>query len=229
MKIVEEISKKYSVDIDLIKLIDTYLEKMLVVNKRINLTSIKDLDVGRVLHIEDSIIGFDKEIFSNCNAYADIGSGCGFPGIVLAIISGVNSFLIDSNGKKMKAVQNIVDQLEIGNVSCINSRIEELDSEYKELFDVVSARALSQLSSILELASPITKPNGYFIAFKSNIDKEELKRGNQTADIVGFSPFKEIETKLIDGSSRKVLVYIKDHNASVDLPRRNGLAQKRPL
>ena len=211
--------------------IEDYLNTMLEVNKSINLTRINSFKDSQILHIEDSLYALNYVKDAIPGDYADIGSGCGFPGVAIAIASGRDTFLIDSSRKKMNAVKGILEKIgQAKKIKTLAYRIEELPSEYIGRFSVVSARALSSLGSIIELATPLLKTDGIFIAYKAKLNEEEkvpdkkdlLKFGLKLEDIK--------EYKLSDGdTNRTLIVFTKINEPQIKLPRRNGLAQKKPI
>ena len=157
-----------------IKMLDSYKEQLKEWNKKINLTTIINDEDIYLKHFYDSLC-IVKAIDLNNKNICDFGTGAGFPGLVLAIIfNNTNVTLIESNGKKVEFLNFIVDLLNLKNVEIINDRAEIYGKENRELFDIVTCRAVSNLNIILELSVSMLKIGGYFIPLKSNVD-EELK------------------------------------------------------
>ena len=133
------------------KLLDLHLELVLKENERSNLTRIVDWQQGQLLHIEDSLVGLQEFEDAPSGRAADLGSGGGFPGIPLAIVSGRQIMLVDSVAKKTTALDRMIEELGLeGQVSTYTGRSEELALEMPESFAVITARALSSLPSLLE-------------------------------------------------------------------------------
>lgn len=149
------------------QLIDRYMEQVLEVNKTLNLTRIEDSEHARLLHIEDSLAGLDELNQAPEGRYVDLGSGGGFPGVPLGIVSGRQTLLVDSVKKKMAAVQSILDSLGVSSISTYDGRIEELALQQAERFSVATARALAKLSVLMELSSPLLKKGGVLICYKA--------------------------------------------------------------
>lgn len=212
-------------------LIEKYLEEVLSVNKKINLTRITEPDEARLLHVEDSLSVLDELNAAPDGLYGDLGSGGGFPGVPLGITSKRQTVLIDSVKKKMAAVKDILDTLELSDkITTYDGRIEELAIEQPETFAVLTARALSSLDSLVELASPLLQMNGQLICLKAQIENEELRHAQDIEDLTGMSLIKRKDFCLSDQTtSRTVLVFTKSKAPSITLPRRTGMAQKRPL
>ncbi|WP_165253446.1 16S rRNA (guanine(527)-N(7))-methyltransferase RsmG [Adlercreutzia sp. ZJ304] len=211
-------------------LIEQYLRSVLLINNKINLTNIRNFEEAKLLHIEDSLAVIKELNEAPKGLYGDMGSGGGFPGVPLGIISGRNTILIDSVKKKMAAINQILNDLGLSeHISVCDQRIEELSLEKKEEFSVLTARALSNLSSLLELASPLLKIGGRLICLKSHTD-EELKSAKQIKKETGMSFLSKRSYILSDDKTyRECIVFEKVTQPAIQLPRRVGLAQKKPL
>lgn len=212
------------------KIIQDYLDALLEVNRSINLTRITDTSDARLLHIEDSLAGLDELNAAPDGLYGDLGTGGGFPGVPLAIASGRETILIDSVQKKMRAVQEIIDKLGLSDkISTYAGRIEDLSCEKQNQFSVLTARALAPLPSLLELASPLLRMGGELICYKAPLD-EELEEALRIQKTLGFELQSKREFTLSDNeTNRCILVFKKMKEPSLRLPRRVGLAQKKPL
>lgn len=210
--------------------IQRYLNELLVVNEKINLTRITDDKRARLLHIEDSLSGLPELNDTPEGLYGDLGSGGGFPGVPLALASGRRTLLIDSVKKKMVAVQGILDRLGLNDrISTYGGRIEELAQEKPRTFAVLTARALAPLPSLLELASPLLERSGRLICYKAPL-KDELDHAISIQDKLGFRMKSKREFVLSDNETKRcILVFEKIHEPSIKLPRRIGLAQKKPF
>ena len=147
-----------TLDTDKQKKIQAYLDLVIEKNKELNLTRIETREKGMLLHIEDSLSCID-EFTSQDGLFLDIGTGGGFPGVPLAIASGRTGVLIDSVQKKARAVQEMIDELNLSNMIQVRGiRSEELALEVGEKFHTVIARAVSSLPTVLELATPLLVP-----------------------------------------------------------------------
>lgn len=211
-------------------LLDRHLELVLDENRISNLTRITDQDQGRLLHIEDSLVGLPELMAAPKGRYGDLGTGGGFPGIPLAIMTGRETVLVDSVAKKTAALDRIIGELGIEDeVRTFTGRAEELALEQPNSFAVLTARALSSLPSLLELASPLLQPGGYFISYKAAVDENELAQSEALENRLGMKLRSVREGVLSDGKTpRSILLYEKVGEPEVKLPRRPGMAQKRP-
>ncbi len=212
------------------KLLDLHLKLVLKENEVSNLTRIVDLEQGQLLHVEDSLFGLPEFITAPQGRYGDLGTGGGFPGLPLAIMSGRETILIDSVAKKTHALDRIIDHLELGSrVSTYTGRAEELAQQRPASFSVLTARALSSLPSLLELAVPLLHQGGQLICYKASIDSDEIEQCELLEEKLGMKMVSKREDTLSDGEThRAILVFEKVAEPMVDLPRRPGMAQKRP-
>lgn len=212
------------------KLLDLHIELLMEANKTTNLTRIQDRSSAQVLHVEDSLVALPEMIEAPQGRYADIGTGGGFPGIPLAIMTGRSTLLVDSVKKKVQILDAIIDQLSLSQqIKTYAGRTEELALCEPGSFAVITARALSSLPSLLELASPLLQQHGWLICYKAHPDKQEIDQAFNLEDKLGMHFIKERQVVLSDQlTNRTILVFEKTHNAKVVLPRRPGMAQKRP-
>ena len=206
-----------------------HLHMVIEKNKSLNLTRITDIEQAIVLHIEDSLSIY-PEFQETKGRFLDIGTGGGFPGFPLALVTGREAVLLDSVKKKADAVRDIVkclhkeDQIEV-----IGKRSEEISKELDYIFNTVVARAVSSLSVLEEYASPLLHIGGRLIAMKSDEKEENILQAERVSKLVGFSLI-SVREFLLDGKyQRSIYVYEKHTEPSIQLPRRNGMAQKRPL
>lgn len=193
------------------KLLDLHLELVLKENERSNLTRIVDWQQGQLLHIEDSLVGLQEFEDAPSGRAADLGSGGGFPGIPLAIVSGRPIMLVDSVAKKTTALDRMIEELGLeGQVSTYTGRSEELALEMPESFAVITARALSSLPSLLELAVPLLSLGGQLICYKAAVEAEELEQAAGLEEKLGMKLVSLRTTQLSDNeTNRTILVYEK--------------------
>lgn len=212
------------------QLLDLHLQLVLEENQRSNLTRITNWQQGQLLHIEDSLLGLPELLSAPEGPYADLGTGGGFPGLPLAIVSGRETLLVDSVAKKTQALDRIIAQLGLeGLVSTYTGRSEELALEQPGAFAVITARALSALPSLLELASPLLQLGGQLVCYKAQVDGEELELAKALEPKLGMKLVSVREALLSDEETpRTILVFEKVAEPTVKLPRRPGMAQKRP-
>lgn len=209
-------------------LLKRHLELVIEANKTTNITRISSWEDGMLLHVQDSLLGLDALNACPAGRYADIGTGAGYPGIPLAIESGRDTLLVDSVGKKVQILDGFVRELGLENVSTYAGRIEDLGREQAGQFAAVSARALSKISVLLELSSPLLKKGGRLICYKARVEQEELDHARVVAKQVGMELVDD-KTFELGENCRRILSYEKVGKPKLKLPRRTGLAQRKPL
>lgn len=212
------------------ELITKHLKLVIEANKTTNITRISSFEEGMVLHVEDSLSGLLEINESPEGLYGDMGSGAGFPGIPLAIETGRPTVLIDSVGKKAVLLRKFADELGLDNVSSYGGRLEELAVERPGQFSVLTARALSKLGSLMELATPLLKKGGRLICYKSHIEEEEITHAISLEKKLGLKLVSDRDFYLSDGETyRRIVVFEKVKKPTIKLPRHVGYAQKKPL
>lgn len=225
-----DITPKLEPSVEQRKLLDSHLRLVIEENKTTNLTRIVDWDSAQLLHVEDSLVGLPEVISAPQGALLDMGTGGGFPGIPLAIMTGRETLLVDSVGKKTQALTRITKQIGIDSyTSSLHIRIEELALQRPESFAVITARALSALSSLLELASPLLITGGRLVCYKSESVYDELEHAKDLEATLGMKFISARDTVLSDNETRRtIIVFEKMSKPTVTLPRRVGMAQKKP-
>ena len=208
--------------------IERYLRAVLDANKTVNLTTITGWDEALVLHIEDSLAGLPEVDAAPEGALLDMGTGGGFPGVPLAVATGRPVVLADAREKKIKAVMDAVAAAGIEGVTGHAGRVENLAQAHPGEFSVVVARALASLPVLLELAYPLLRAGGELIAYKSGDCEGELAAALSLEDKLAMTLRSDRALTLSDGSARRIIVFERTGEAKVDLPRRPGMAQKRP-
>ena len=208
-----------------------YYELLIEWNKVMNLTGITEFDEVLQKHFSDSLSVVRALDMSKIESCIDVGTGAGFPGIPIAITTERRTLLADSVGKKITALNRMITKLSLeGIVSTFQGRIEDLAKDQPENFSVITARALSSLSSLLELASPLLKMNGHLICYKSQDIDDELMHAKTVCNKFGMKFIEVQNFTLSDGvTHRSIVVFEKTSKPSISLPRRVGMAQKKPF
>lgn len=160
-----------------LSMLDTYYHLLETENKKYNLTSITEENMVYLKHFYDSLT-ITKSINLDNQYILDIGTGAGFPGLVLKIIyPNLKIDLLDATEKKCHFLKLVIDTLKLENINVINARAEEYAISNRNKYDIVISRAVAPLKQLLEYGIPTLKINGIFIALKANI-QEELKNIN---------------------------------------------------
>lgn len=212
-----------------LKQLDTYYKLLIEWNNKINLTRIIDEKEVYLKHFYDSIT-LIKAIDLNKNInVCDIGTGAGFPGIVLKIVfPKINIVLLDALNKRIEFLNIVIKELNLKNIITVHDRAENYIRNNREKFDLITCRAVSKLNIISELSIPGVKVSGYFIPMKANIDEEVIntdylsKLNSKIDKIVSF----ELPIEL----SKRNLIVIKKLEITNDIyPRNYDKILKRPL
>lgn len=170
---VEELKKiNININNDILKKLEKYCEILLNENKKYNLTSITEENQVYLKHFYDSLT-IVKGIELKNQYICDIGSGAGFPGLVLKIVfPNIRIDLLDATTKKCNFLKLVIETLHLENIKVINERAEKYSHETSEKYDIIVSRAVAPLKHLLEYSIPLLKIDGIFIALKSNLDEE---------------------------------------------------------
>ena len=208
-----------------------HLELVIERNRTLNLTRITAWDEAVCLHIVDSLLLQDAFAEAPAGAFVDVGTGAGFPGIPLAVVTGRKGTLVDSVGKKVNAVRDFVRELGLEDQLRVESmRVEELARRERGRYAVVTARAVAQTGVLVEYAAPLLRKGGRLVVAKARITDEELANGDRAAKICGMRRVSRETYELPhDLGHREVISYERVGNPSIRLPRAVGMAQHHPL
>ncbi len=209
------------------------LEKVLelLATERASVSSVTDFERAWKVHIADSLTGLEVPALRNAARIADIGSGAGFPGLALAVaLPGSQVDLVESVGRKCDFIGRAVDAAGIANARVVNARSEELaEGEGREAYAAVTARAVGRLSTLAELAAPLLPDGGTLVAWKGKRDPEEEAQLAAAAEQLAMRPEEILHVGPYAGSEHRHLhVLHKVGPTPPDLPRRPGVAKKRP-
>ena len=165
--------------------LDIYCNFLLEYNTHTNLTAIKNREEVYLKHFYDSLTLIKSIDLTSIENLLDIGTGAGFPGMVLKIFfPNLQIYLVDSNNKKTKFLIELKDKLNVDKVEVINNRIENITSRFINSIDMVTARAVTNLPVLVELALPLVKVDKYFIAMKGNA-QDELENSEYAITYLG--------------------------------------------
>lgn len=211
-------------------LLEAHLRFVLEKNQTVNLTSITEYERALVLHVLDSLLVLPEVENAPAGALLDLGTGAGYPGIPLALMTQRAVTLLDAREKKILLLREFLSQYTgLSHCEAMAGRAEEFACAHRECYAVVTARALSSLPSLVELASPLLQTGGCLIALKGQLQKDETARAARLAKVTGLRLSSQRAYSLPSGEHREVVVYEKMNPARIKLPRRTGLAQHKPL
>lgn len=217
-------------DADQHRRLQRYLARL--ADSQVSLSSVRRGDEAWRVHVLDSLSGAHLPEVESAKRIADLGAGAGFPGAVLAVVlPEARVDLIDSVKKKCGFMQEALVSAGIGNASAVWARSEEHARGLgRELYDVVTARAVAPLNALTELASPLLRDGGVLVAWKGARDPEEETAAGLISDATAMHPLRVEAVKPYSTSrDRHLHLLIKRGQTPPSLPRRPGMARKRPL
>ena len=211
---------------------ETYAKLLVEWNEKINLTAITQSEEICEKHFLDSVLPFvmwgglcdgDKVI--------DVGTGAGFPSCPLKIVrNGVKLTLLDSLNKRINFLNTISDELGL-EAECVHGRAEELgnNADYREKFDIATARAVANLTELCEYCLPFVKLGGHFVALKGQSGADEVEAAKNAVKTLGGKIEKVTEYSLPNGDKRVLVVIKKVSPTPQKYPRNKGQMKKKPL
>ena len=202
----------------------------LLAEERASVSSVVDKRAWKV-HVADSLTGLRVPELGGAERVADVGAGAGFPGLALAVaLPNAKVDLIESVSRKCDFMNRAIEAAEITNATVRNTRSEDWASAGgRESYDAVTARAVGRLSTLAELASPLLKPNGALIAWKGKRDEDEEQQMERAAESLAMHPESILNVGAEAGSKHRHLHVVRKSGATpANLPRRPGVAKKRP-
>ena len=210
--------------------LEKYYELLVEYNEKMNLTGIIEKEQVYLKHFYDSLT-INKIIdLKNVETLCDVGTGAGFPGLVIKILfPKIEVTLVDSLNKRIEFLNTVIKELKLVGIETLHSRIEEYGKNTREKYDIVTARAVAPLNILLEYCLPLVKCGKYFIPLKANISREILEIENAK---------KELKCELEDtkefllpyeNSMRTILKFKKLSNTNKKYPRPYSQIKKKPL
>jgi len=237
---VEKLSKGLdflSIDYDhnLLNKFILYYEFLNKENKKYNLTSITDFDDFISLHVLDSLsvlLSIQKYNINHQNIL-DIGSGNGFPGVPFRIcIPKTNMILVDSIKKKVNFMQQVIQLLNLSGIEIVNNRIENLgkNKDYRKTQNLILARAVAKLPTLIEIALPLLQIGGYCIFHKSNLSQSEFESMNKTLRYFDAQLIEiyKVPNELVPRNHNLVIIK-KNSEIDFEYPRNNNKPFRKPL
>jgi len=213
---------------------ERYKKLLIKWNQKVNLTAITDEDNIEIRHFLDSLsVVSVMDNYREGNRLIDIGSGAGFPGLPVKImLNGLSLTLMDSIGKKIAFLQEVINELNIKNATVIHSRAEDLanDSDFREKFDYVTARGVSKLNVLSEYCLPFVKLGGKFISMKVSDADYEINEAKASISALGgeISRIKKVKIPFSD-ITHSLIVIDKVSITPFKYPRKAGKALKKPI
>lgn len=209
----------------------TYMNLLLEWNEKINLTAIKEPEEIIKKHFIDSLT--IKKHINDDSSIIDIGTGAGFPGIPLKIVSSNNKvILLDALNKRLSFLNEVIKQVNLKNLQTIHFRAEEAgkNKEYREKFDIATSRAVAPLNILVEYLLPFVKIGGKCICMKGSNIEEELENSKNAITVLG-GKIENIESFTLPETdmARNIIVIRKVNKTPEKYPRKPGTPSKEPI
>lgn len=215
---------------EIIEKLNVYQRLLEEKNKVMNLTGIDQKEEVYEKHFYDSLLfSFNEDL--DGKKLIDVGTGAGFPGLVLAICyPSLEVTLLEPLTKRCNFLKEVVDELKLTNVKIVNERSEDYSVKNIEKFDYAVARAVSKLNILLEIISPMLKINGLFVALKGKIYQEEINESENALKTLLLEVLKVKEEKLPSENDIRGNIFVQKKGKTPSrFPRNYGQIKKRPL
>ena len=196
-------------------------------NEKINLTAISEYEEVLDKHFYDSLLAADGEMKGSL---ADVGTGAGFPGVVLKIVyPDLKVTLIEPIAKRCVFLNSLIERLGLKDIEVVNERGEDHSLGHREAYDYVTARAVSNLNSLIEVCGAMVKKDGYFICLRGKDGREEIAKAEKAITTMGFDVLWIKDEKLNNGDNRVVSYFRKVRSTPLKYPRKYNIIKKSPL
>ena len=224
-------SKKIYLDENAEKRFEIYYNLLVSWNEKMNLTAITDPEGVLIKHFYDSLLFFKVTEVKNGAQIIDVGTGAGFPGLVLKIARpDIKLSLLDGLNKRLTFLEAVLKETGL-DAELVHKRAEECgkDKKYRERYDFATARAVKVMPVLCEYCLPFVKTGGNFIALKGATGKEELEASKNALKLLGGKTEAVIEENLPEGDKRILINVKKISQISPKYPRDNAKISKNPL
>ena len=220
-----------NVDEDAFKRLDTFAEMLIETNKSFNLTAIKEPDDVTVKHFADCLSIFKYVDIPENAKIIDVGTGAGFPGLVLKLYRpDIQMTFLDSTKKRLGFIENVLNECGIkGDI--LHMRAEEAAQlvKYREKYDFATARAVAALPVLSEYCLPFVKVGGSFVSMKSAESNEEISEAKKAISILGGKIQEDILFDLVENMPRRIIRIEKNSQTPTKYPRPSAQIAKKPL
>ena len=216
-----------------IEQLNTYYEMLVEKNKVMNLTGITEYNEVVIKHFADSVAVIKAINLIKIGTIIDIGTGAGFPGMVLKILfPHLKVTLLDSLNKRIKFLDEVIEKLELKDIKTIHGRAEDFaqDRKYREQYDLCVSRAVANLATLSEYCIPFVKIGGCFVSYKEGECQEEIDNSVAAINKLGYVKNSVVEYVLPETDiSRTFVVIEKYKNTPKQYPRKAGIPLKDPI
>lgn len=223
----------FNIDEEKINQLNKYYEMLVEKNKVMNLTAITEYDEVVIKHFVDSLAISKVFNMIPIKNIIDIGTGAGFPGMVLKIFyPDIQFTLLDSLNKRVGFLKEVADELSLNKIEAVHGRAEDYarQTNHREKYDLCVSRAVANLSTLAEYSLPFVKKSGYFVAYKAEDCLDEVKSAEKAISMLGGKIEDTVMYKIPNSDITRAFVIIKKvNNISGKYPRKAGLPAKEPL
>ena len=201
--------------------LEEYYNLLIEWNEKINLTRITEKGDVYLKHFYDSLTLVKVIDLNNDLSLCDVGTGAGFPGLVLKIcFPNLKITLVDSLQKRINFLNEVITKLNLKNIEAVHDRAEDYAKKHREEYDIVTSRAVANLRVLSELTIPMVKVGGYFAPMKANVDDEIIEAKDIINKLSGKLERKETFNLPIEESIRNILLIKKESKTNPVYPRR---------
>ncbi len=211
----------------MISQLDLYAAYLKEYNEKINLTAITEYEEVLDKHFYDSLLCLDRPLEG---VLADVGSGAGFPGVVLKIVfPQLKVVLIEPIGKRCVFLESLIAKLGLEGIEVVNARGEDHSLDHREAYDYVTARAVTNLPNLIEICGAMVRKEGCFICLRGRDGIKELEEAGRAIATMGFEVETVLERQLAAGDERLIAYLRKVRQTPVKYPRKYSIIKKNPL
>ena len=215
-----------------IKKLNLYGNLLIEWNEKINLTAITEPEDVLIKHFYDCILFFKHNEVPQGASIIDVGTGAGFPGLVLKIVrEDLKVTLLDSLNKRITFLKDVIEKCDLSNIEAIHSRAEEGGKNplYREKYDIACARAVANMPVLMEYCTPFVKVGGKFIAMKGPSANDEVALCDNAIKVLKMEKPQIICEKLPNNDPRTFVIFKKISQTPPKYPRNSGNISKQPL
>ena len=233
MDLLKEKATEYGINLDdkALERFDLYAKLLVEWNEKINLTAITEPEEIVIKHFLDCLTVFSKVEIKEGARIIDVGTGAGFPGLVMLIARpDLKMTLMDSLNKRLNVIKDILEKLEL-TADVVHSRAEDggQNKAYREKYDFSTARAVSNLRDLTEYCLPFVKVGGSFIAMKAAKAEEEISAAQKAIKTLGGTVSEKHTFELEDAGERNIILIKKISSTPAKFPRPSAKIAKNPL
>ena len=212
--------------------LNLYGNLLLEWNEKINLTAITEPKEVLYKHFYDCILFLKHNDLPQNATLVDVGTGAGFPGMVLKIVRpDLKITLLDSLNKRLVFLNDVIEKLGLSDIKTLHMRAEDAgkSKQTREKFDFATARAVAYLPTLMEYCAPLVKVGGYFVSMKGPSAEEEIKESQNAMKILGLSS-PELSLETLTGDEKRAFIYFKKISQTPPkYPRKPADISKQPL